>query len=91
VEGIAKARRWVDELVAGRVTDTAQIAQREGRSERSVRMTLNLAFLSPEIVKAAVEGTLPSIAGISRLIDAPVSWSAQMSLFDSGPIIGTAE
>jgi len=41
--------------------------------------------------EAAVEGTLPSSAGISRLIDAPVSWSAQMCLFDSGPIIGTAE
>ena len=40
VEGIAKARRWLDELTTGSVTDTAQIARREGCSERSVRMTL---------------------------------------------------
>jgi hypothetical protein len=34
------------------------IASREGKSERSIRMTLSVAFLAPEIVKAAVEGRL---------------------------------
>ena len=77
LEGVAKARRWLDELVAGTVTDTKRIAQREGCSERSVRMTLNLAFLAPRIVEAALNGTLPHAAGITRLIDGPVSWRAQ--------------
>jgi hypothetical protein len=29
---------------------------REGKTDRSIRMTLSLAFLAPDIVKAAVEG-----------------------------------
>ena len=78
VEGIAKARLWLDELVAGRVTDTQEIAEREGISDRSVRMMLNLAFLSPQLVKAAVEGKLPHGSGISRLFDLPACWNEQV-------------
>ena len=37
VEGIAKARLWLDELVAGRVMSTGEIAKREGWSERFLR------------------------------------------------------
>jgi site-specific DNA recombinase len=77
VEGIAKARRWLDELVMGTVTDTGQIAKGEGCSERSVRMTLNLAFLAPEIMKAAVEGSLPHGVGITSLADTPLCWRTQ--------------
>src|SRR3712207_7123692 len=43
----SKARQWLDELLSGQVKDTHEIAVRESCSERSVRMTLNLAFLSP--------------------------------------------
>jgi site-specific DNA recombinase len=53
------------------------IASREGKSERSIRMTLSLAFLAPEIVKAAVEGRLPSGFGIKRLVDLPMAWPDQ--------------
>jgi hypothetical protein len=66
--------------VSGAAADTRQIAQREGCSERSVRMVLNLAFLAPAIVKAAVEGTLLHGIGISRLTESPVSWKAQADL-----------
>jgi site-specific DNA recombinase len=40
-------------------------------------MTLNLAFLNPEIVRAAVEGTLPNYLGSSRLAEASVNWREQ--------------
>ena len=52
-------------------------ASREGRTVRSIRMTLSLASLAPEIVKAAVEGRLPRGFGLKRLIDLPVAWSDQ--------------
>lgn len=74
VEGIAKARLWVDDLVAGRVTSTHDIARREDMSERSVRMTLNLAFLAPHIVQGAVDGTLPRHTGLCRLMDSDERW-----------------
>ena len=57
--------------------DTHEIAAREACSERSVRMTLNLAFLSPALVQAAVEGRLPHGAGLSSLADAPLNWKEQ--------------
>ncbi|WP_018043882.1 recombinase family protein [Methylobacterium sp. 88A] len=77
VDGIAKARFWLDDLIAGRVADTHAIALAEGCSERSVRMTLNLAFLAPSVVQAAIEGTLPEGSGISALMNAPTVWSGR--------------
>ncbi|KQO91187.1 recombinase family protein [Methylobacterium sp. Leaf91] len=75
VDGIAKARFWLDDLVNGRVADTHAIAVTEGCSERSVRMTLNLAFLAPSVIQAAIAGTLPERSGISTLMNAPIVWS----------------
>ena len=57
------------------------IAAREGKTERSIRMTLSLAFLAPAIVEAAIEGRLPRGFGITRLADAPMAWSAQWAAF----------
>ena len=76
VQGIANGRRWLDELVTGAVPNTLAIADRESCSERHVRMVLNLAFLSPTLVRAAVEGTLPAGTGIVNLSEAPASWAA---------------
>ncbi|MGA2795408.1 MAG: recombinase family protein, partial [Roseiarcus sp.] len=58
-------------------TDVAVIAARECLSERSARMILSLAFLAPDIVKAAVNGTLPRGFGVSRLTDLPTNWAEQ--------------
>ena len=70
-------RRWLDEIAAGKVTDVEQIATREKCSVRKVNMTISLAFLAPELVKAAVEGRLPRGIGVARLCDAPAEWSRQ--------------
>ncbi|WP_200919184.1 recombinase family protein, partial [Methylobacterium sp. Leaf91] len=75
VDGIAKARFWLDDLVSGRVADTHAIAVAEGCSERSARMTLNLAFLAPSVIQAAIAGILPEGSGISALMNAPIAWS----------------
>jgi len=85
VEAIAKARQWLDELLSGKVQDTHEIAARESCSERSVRLTLNLAFLSPALVKAAVDGSLPHGVGLSRLTDIPPNWKEQQK-----SLIGTS-
>ena len=77
LDGIAKARAWLNDLVSGRMVDTRALAAREGCSERHVRMTLNLGFLSPAIVKAAVEGTLPEGAGVVRMTELSPCWRAQ--------------
>jgi site-specific DNA recombinase len=40
-------------------------------------MTLSLAFLALDIVKAAVEGRLPRGYGLKRLVDLPMAWPNQ--------------
>ncbi len=83
LEGIAKARLWLDELATGRTSDTSEIARCEGCSERSIRMTLSLAFLAPTIVRAAVDGTLPQGHSVSTLLELPADWQTQMRLIAS--------
>jgi hypothetical protein len=53
------------------------IARREGCSTRKVNMTISLAFISPTLVKAALEGRLPGGIGVTRLCDMPAEWSRQ--------------
>jgi len=74
---IARARQWVAELTADPQATTTSIAAREKLSERSLRMTLPLAFLSPAIVKATVDGTLPFGSGVMALAELPMDWEGQ--------------
>ena len=75
--GIARARLWLDVIMAGRIADTNALAEREGISERSARQLLSLAFLAPDIVEAAASGTLPRGFGVSSLTDLPLDWNEQ--------------
>jgi site-specific DNA recombinase len=40
-------------------------------------MTISLAFLASDLVKAAIDGRLPYGMGVARLTDLPVEWSRQ--------------
>ena len=77
IAAIVRGRRWLDELVQIPDASADTIAHREGCSPRKVTMTVSLAFLSPALVKAALEGRLPRGIGITRLCDMPAEWSRQ--------------
>ena len=85
LSAIAKGRRWLDEMISGKVEGIEAIAAREGVSERSARMGLSLALLAPDIVQAAVDGTLPRGLGVSRLMDMPPSWAEQRQALGIAP------
>jgi hypothetical protein len=85
VSAIARGRRWLDEIVSGAVTDVQQIATRQKCSVRQVNMTISLAFLAPDLVRAAVEGRLPRGIGVERLRDAPAEWSQQFEALGLNP------
>jgi site-specific DNA recombinase len=85
VNAIARGRRWLDEVVSGSVTDVQQIAARQKCSVRQVNMTISLAFLAPDLVRAAVEGRLPRGIGVERLRDAPAEWSRQFEALGLDP------
>jgi hypothetical protein len=73
-------RRWLDELTNGAIANAEEIAVREKCSLRQVHMTISLAFLAPNLVKAAIEGRLPRGIGVTRLRDAPAEWSRQSTM-----------
>ena len=76
-ESLRNAHRWLEDLVMDPNQTIELIAVREGKSERSIRMTLSLAFIAPPIVIAAIEGRLPRGFGVKRLMDLPAVWSQQ--------------
>jgi site-specific DNA recombinase len=76
-ESLHNAHRWLNELITDPHQTIENIAGRERKSERSIRMTLSLAFVAPPIVAAAIEGRLPRGFGTKRLMDLPMAWRHQ--------------
>ncbi|MGB6538616.1 MAG: recombinase family protein, partial [Xanthobacteraceae bacterium] len=77
VASIARSRRWLNELITNPTASAEIIAEREHCGVRKVNRTLSLAFLAPDLVKAAIDGRLPHGMGVTRLADLPAEWSRQ--------------
>jgi hypothetical protein len=56
---IAKTRKWIDDIRLGHFASFAEIAEREAVGERQIRLLAPLAFLSPRIIAAIVDGRAP--------------------------------
>jgi site-specific DNA recombinase len=75
---IAKARGWIDDIRFGRIASFAEIAERKAQGERHIRLLAPLAFLSPRIIAAIVDGTAPADLTVTSLAKAlPYSWIEQ--------------
>jgi len=82
---IGKARGWVDDLRAGRVDSLMEIARREGKGERHIRLLAVLAFVSPKIVAAITAGSAPTSLTVSAVARSlPHLWSEQEQRFGLG-------
>ena len=57
IRALRDARRWLDELLIDPAQTIESLAMREHKSERSIRMTVSLAFVSPVLAKAAPGGS----------------------------------
>jgi site-specific DNA recombinase len=77
LKGIAQGRRWLDMLSDRSTSDIASLARKHDLSEKTVRSTISLAFLAPEIVRAVIDGKLPRGLGVSQLTDISLDWSEQ--------------
>ena len=77
IDALREAHRGLDELLSDPLQTLESLALREGKTDRSIRMTLSLAFLAPDIIKAALEGRLPRGFGFKRLVDLPMAWPDQ--------------
>jgi site-specific DNA recombinase len=75
---IGKARVWIDDLAKGRAASFAEIAQREGKVERHIRFLAPLAFVSPGLITAIIDGSAPvDITATELAKSLPYSWAEQ--------------
>ena len=79
IASIARGRRWLDELIGDPTASTESIAKRESCSVRKVNMTISIAFLAPDLVRAAIDGQLPHGMGVARLADLPAECPGSMT------------
>lgn len=77
LKGIAQGRLWLSELVDHKHRTISDIATHYGLSERSIRSTISLGLLAPEIVEAAIDGRLPYGLTVTQLSDLPLNWAEQ--------------
>ena len=74
---VAEARAWAKALKSG--TPLATLAKTTGRSEPYIRVRLPLAFLSPKLQIAILDGRQRPDLSVARLIsqDIPLDWAEQ--------------
>jgi site-specific DNA recombinase len=76
---IVKARSWIDDLESGRVQSFAEIAQREGKVERHVRLLAPLAFTPPAMLAAIIAGSAPNDLTVTTLAQTiPYEWQREV-------------
>jgi site-specific DNA recombinase len=85
LKAIARGRAWFEELATGRARSLQELAQRDGISRRYIRRLVDLAFLSPQLVEAILQGRQPVELTTTRLteLDLPLGWAQQHTLFAS--------
>ena len=72
---VAKARSWIDGIASGGIRSFVEIAEREGKVERHIRLLMPLAFIPPRRLAAIIDGTGPHDATVTALAQAvPYRW-----------------
>jgi site-specific DNA recombinase len=81
LNAIAKARRWIDGITTGKVNSFDDIASKEKKVERHIRLLAPLAFVAPSIVQSIIEGTAPAHLTVTELAKSSAhSWHRQQHL-----------
>ncbi len=84
VKLIARGHRWHRQLVDGTHASIADIAKSENINPSFVSRILRLAYLSPTIVEAILNGQFPAHLTMKRLIAPfPMEWGRQREHFFS--------
>jgi hypothetical protein len=79
IKAIVRGRAWFEELTTGRAVSLQALANRDGITRRYIRRLVGLAFLSPELVEAILQGRQPVALTATRLtdLDLPLDWTEQ--------------
>jgi len=82
IKAIVRGRAWFEELATGRARSLQDLANRDGITRRYIRRLVDLAFLSPQLVEAIMQGRQSVALTATRLteLDLPLDWSEQHRL-----------
>ena len=85
IKAIARGRVWFEEIAIGRTRSLQELAKRDGISRRYIRRLVGLAFLSPQLVEAILQGGQSIELTATRLteLDLPLDWTEQHKLLAS--------
>jgi hypothetical protein len=85
IKAIARGRAWFEELATGRARSLQELARRDGITRRYIRRLIGLAFLSPQLVEAMLQGRQHVELTVTRLteLDLPLDWTEQHRLLAS--------
>jgi len=78
---LTKAHDWIKELRSGKTL--IEIARKDAHSDAYIRIRCQIAFLSPRIQEAIINGTQPIDLTLERIITSgvPLDWSEQARVF----------
>jgi len=85
IKAVARGRAWFEELATGRARSLQELAKRDGITRRYIRRLIGLAFLSPQLVEAILQGRQSVELTATRLteLDLPLDWTEQHKLLAS--------
>src|SRR3954465_3091084 len=85
IKAIARGRAWFEELATGHARSLQELAKRDGISRRYIRRLVGLAFLSPQLVEAILQGRQSVELTATRLteLDLPLDWTEQHKMLAS--------
>ena len=77
-----RAHQWPAALLSSKALSLDDIATTNGCTNRYVRRVLTLSFLSPQIVRAILNGAQPRSMTVGTMLarDLPLSWAKQGAL-----------
>ena len=77
LKGIAQGSIWLNNLNSSKSESIQSIAKAQRLSEKTMRSTISLALLAPDIVEAAIDGRLPRGISVTQMTDLPGDWHEQ--------------
>jgi len=78
VAAVVRSRSWLDRILSGDAASQRDLSAKEGMDQRYVSRLLPLAFLSPEITEAILDGTQPQHWCLDTLLGkVPLDWQDQ--------------
>ena len=82
IKAVARAHSWREALETGKAGSVNELVRNSYYSKRYIRRLLPLAFLSPDITEAILQGTQPPHLRLADLLDRhlPLSWEKQREM-----------